>query len=65
MIRGQHGVAACDDMCKDVTSRVGEVHEWMIDFDLCIIKFDTSVEIKQKLARQHGRACSLVEIRAF
>ena len=46
MIGGQHGVAACDEICKDVTARMGEVEDWMTNFDVRIIKFDTSVEIR-------------------
>ena len=56
MIGGQHGVAACDEICKDVTARMGEVEDWMTNLDVRIIKFDTSVEIRRKLAGQHNRA---------
>ena len=47
--------AACDEICKDVTARIGEVEDWMTNFDVRIMKFDTSVEIRRKLARQHNR----------
>ena len=56
VIGGQHGVAACDEICNDVTARMGEVEDWMTNFDLRIIKFDTSVETRRKLAGQHNRA---------
>ena len=56
VIGRQHGVAACDDICKDVTARMGEVEDWMTNFDVRIIKFDTSVEIWRNLAGQHIRA---------
>ena len=56
VIRGQHGVAACDEIYKDVTARMGEVKDCMTNFDVRIIKFDTSVEIRRKLAGQHSRA---------
>ena len=56
VIGGQHGVAACDAICKDVIARMGEVEDWMAKFDVRIIKFYTSVEIRRKLARQHNRA---------
>ena len=56
VIGGQHGVAACDEICKDVTARMGEGEDWMTNFDVRIIKFDTSVEIRRKLAGQHNRA---------
>ena len=56
VIGGQHGVAACDEICKDVTTRMGEVEDWMTNFDVHIMKFDTSVEISRKLAGQHNRA---------
>ena len=56
MIGGQHNVAPCDEICKDVTTRMGQIEEWVTNFDLRIIKFDTSVEIKRKLAGQHNRA---------
>ena len=55
MIGGQHGVAACDEICKDVTARMGEVEEWMTNFGVRIIKFDTSLEIRRKLAGQQNR----------
>ena len=66
MIGGQHGVAACDEICKDVTARMGEVEDWMTNFDVRIIKFDTSVEIRRKLAGQHNTAIgrSTVGVRA-
>ena len=41
----QHGVAVCDEICKDVTARMVEVEDWMTNFDVRIIKFDTSIEI--------------------
>ena len=47
MIRGRHGVAACDEICKDVTAMMGEVKDWIINFDVRIIKFNTSDEIKR------------------
>ena len=50
VIGGLHGVAACDEICKDVTTRTGEVEDWMTNFDVRIIKCDTSVEIRRKLA---------------
>ena len=56
VIGGQHGVAACDEICKDVTARMREVEDWMTNFDVRIIKLDTSVAIKRKLAGQHNRA---------
>ena len=55
-IGGQRGVAACDEICKDMTARMGEVEDRMTTFDVRIIKFDTSLEIRLKLARQHNRA---------
>ena len=42
----RHGMAACDETCKDVTARMGEVESWMTNFDVRIIKFDTSVKIR-------------------
>ena len=56
VIGGQHGVAACDEISKDVTTRMGEVEDRMTNFDMRIIKSDTSVEIGRKLAGQHNRA---------
>ena len=56
VIGPRHGVAACEAICKDVTARIGEVEEWMTNFEVGIIKFDTSLEIKRKLAGQHNRA---------
>ena len=56
VIAGQHSVAAWDQICKDVTTRMGEVEDWMTNFDVRIIKFDTSLEITRKLAGQHDRA---------
>ena len=56
VIGGQHGIAACDEICKDVTARKGEVEDWMTKFDVHIIKFDTSVEMRPKLAEQRNRA---------
>ena len=53
---GQHGVAAWDEMCNDVTARMGEVEDWMAYFYVRIIKFDTSVEMRRKLVGQHNRA---------
>ena len=35
---------------------MGEVEDWMIIFDVRIMKFDTSLEIRRKLAEQHNRA---------
>ena len=35
---------------------MGEVEHWMTNCDVRIIKFDTSLEIRRKLARQHNRA---------
>ena len=59
VIGGQHGVVACDEIRKDVTARMGEVEHWMTCFDVRIIKFDTSIEIRRKLAREHhGAQCS-------
>ena len=46
VIGGQHGSAGCDEICKDVTTRMGEVEDWMTNFDVHHIKFDTSPEIK-------------------
>ena len=48
-------MAACDEICNNVTARMGEVEDWMTNVDVRIIKFDTSVEIRQKPARQHNR----------
>ena len=56
VIGGQHGVAACEEVCKDAIARMSEVENRMINFDVRIIKFDTSVEITPKLAGQHNRA---------
>ena len=56
MIGGQQGVAACDDIFKDMTARMGEVEDWMTNVDVRIIKFDTSLEIRRKVAGQHNRA---------
>ena len=56
VIGGQHGVAACDEICKDVTARMGEGEDWTTNFDVRIIKFDTSIEIRRKMAGQHNRA---------
>ena len=56
MIGGQHGVAGCDEICKDVTARMGEVEDWMTNFDVRIIKFHASVQNRRKLAGQHNRA---------
>ena len=56
VIGGQHGVAACDEICKDVTARMGEVEDSMTTFDVRIIKFDTSLEIRRKLDGQHNKA---------
>ena len=56
VIGGPHAVAACDEICKDVTARIGEVEDWMTTFDVRIIKFDTSLEIGPKLAVQHNTA---------
>ena len=35
---------------------MGEVEDWMTNFDVRIIKFHTSLEIRRKLAGQHNRA---------
>ena len=35
---------------------MGEVNQWMTNLDVRIIKFNTSVEIRRKLAGQHNRA---------
>ena len=56
VIGGQHGVAACDEICKDATARMGEVEEWMTNFDVRIIKFDTSFESRRKVVGEHNRA---------
>ena len=56
MIGGEHGVAACDEICKDVTARMGEFEDWMTNCDVRIIKFVTSVWMWRKLAEQHNRA---------
>ena len=56
VIGSQHGVAACDEICKGVLARMGEVKELMTDFDVCIIKFATSVEIRWKMAGQQNKA---------
>ena len=55
MIGGQHGVAACDEICKAVTPRMGEVEDWMTNFHVRTIKCDTSLEIRRRLAGQHNR----------
>ena len=55
VIGGQHGVAACDDICKDVIARMGAVEDWMTNFDVRIIKSDTSVDIRRKLGRPRNR----------
>ena len=52
----QHGAAVCDALCKDATARMGEVEDWMTNFDMRIIKVDTSLGIRRKLAGQHNRA---------
>ena len=56
VIGGQRAVAACDEICKGVTTRMGEVEDWMTNFDVRIIKFDTFLEIKRQLAGQHNRS---------
>ena len=56
MIAGQHGVAVCDEICKHVTARMGEVEDSMTNFDVLMNKDDTSLEITQKLVGQHNRA---------
>ena len=56
VIGGQHGVPACDEICRDVTPRMGEVQDSMTNFDVRIIKFDTSLEVRRKVAGQHNRA---------
>ena len=35
---------------------MGDVEDWMTNFDVRIIKFDTSLEIRRTLAAQHNRA---------
>ena len=55
VIAGQYGVAACHEICNDVTARMGEVKDWMMNFDMRIIKCDRSAEIRRQLARQHNR----------
>ena len=35
---------------------MGEVEDRMTNFDMRIIKFDASLEIRRKLAGQHNRA---------
>ena len=55
VIGGQHS-AACDEFCKDVTARMGEVEDGMANFDVRMITFDTSVEIRRKPVRKHNRA---------
>ena len=35
---------------------MGDVEDWMTNFDVHIIKFDTSLEIRRTLAAQHNRA---------
>ena len=50
VIGGQDNVAVCDEICKDVIARMGEVEDWMTNFDVHIVKFDTSVEIRRKVA---------------
>ena len=52
----QHGVAAGDEICKDVTARMGEVEDWMTTFDARVIKFDTSLEMRRNMAGLHNRA---------
>ena len=47
VIRGQHSVAVRDAICKDVTARMGEVANWKTNFDMRIVTFDTSVEIRR------------------
>ena len=56
VIGGQHNVEACDQICKDLTARMGEVKDWMTNFDVRIITSDTSVDIRRKLGGQHNRA---------
>ena len=64
LIGGQHGVAACDEICKDMTARMGEVEDWMTNFDVRIIKFTTSVMIRRKLAG-NTIGCNTVDVRAL
>ena len=45
VFRGPHGVAACDEICKHVMARMREVEDWISNFHVRIIKFDTSVEV--------------------
>ena len=56
VIGGRHAIAACDGICNDVSARMGHVQDRLTNFDLRIVKFDTSAEIRQKLAGQHNRA---------
>ena len=60
VIGGQHGVAACDVICQDVTARTGEDEDWMTSFSVRILKFDTSLE--SWLDNTIGR--STVDVRA-
>ena len=54
VIGGQRWVAACDEICKYVRARMGEVEDWMTNFDTHIIKFDTSRDIRRKVVGQHN-----------
>ena len=46
MIGGQHGVATCDEICKDVIARMREAEDLMTNFDVHIIKFDKRDQAK-------------------
>ena len=50
VIGGQHGVEACDEICKVLSARMGELEDRMTNFDVRIIKFDASVDIRRKVA---------------
>ena len=56
MIGGPHSVSGCDEICKDARARIGEVEEWMINFEVRILKLATCAETKRKLAKKHNRA---------
>ena len=55
VIGGQHGIAVCDEIYKDVTARMGELKDWMTNFVVRIMKFSTSVEMRRKLDNTIGR----------
>ena len=55
VVGGQQGVAACDKICKDVMAGMGEVEDRMTNFDVCIIKVHTSVDIRRKLGAPWGQ----------